>query len=147
VRDQLRKFRGEQPEVGNLANRIAAVFRGEDVTVPLGVISDVVAFQQDLLLEMWPEAGNPSGNLVHVMAQAGHQRGLKKVSDEDKSIILERRSPSIRCVLHRTPPLRRMSTVRPHGCVRRKVRIGITSRSCTLPKAHLSFYALGSTRS
>jgi hypothetical protein len=52
---------------------------------------------------MRPEAVNAAGNLVHAFAQFGNQAGIKKILDDDKTIILERFSPLVRFVLNRRP--------------------------------------------
>src|SRR5262249_26374839 len=100
----------------------------------------MVALQEDLLLEMGPEARDASGNLVHAFAQPGHQGGFQKVLDDDKAIVLEGPSPCFRCVLHRPPPVRRLNKDWLDLCIRRGSRIGVSSYSRVLPPAYHSFY-------
>jgi hypothetical protein len=67
----------KQAEVGDLADGTPAVFRRQDTRVPLGVIPDMVTFEEDLLLEARREARKPPDDPVEAIAQAGHQGGIK----------------------------------------------------------------------
>ena len=51
VADQPGKRGAEQAKVGDLADGTPAVFWRQDTCVPLGVVPDMFALQEDLLLE------------------------------------------------------------------------------------------------
>jgi hypothetical protein len=65
----------------------------------------MIAFEEDFLLEARREAVEAAGDPVHAVAQSGQQGGIKKVSDDDKAIVLVSPSPLFRYVLHWAPPL------------------------------------------
>src|SRR5262249_32359274 len=68
--DQLGKQRGEESELGDLADGAATALRSEGTVIPLGVVPHMLALQEDLVLAMRWEAVNAAGNAVHAFAQA-----------------------------------------------------------------------------
>jgi hypothetical protein len=96
--------RAEEGEVRDLAHARAALLRGEDAGVPLGVVPHVVALQEDLLPQVRLEVAELPGNPFHAFAEPGEQGGLKQLRDDDESVVLVSPATIVRSEFHTESP-------------------------------------------